>query len=202
MRIIPTGAGAVALAAIALTTATACGSSDRPDGSGRTSTLASSTPGGGSSTAPSAHSAASVGRLAEARRAVRAAERGVPRGKAYDIETDRLRGRRVWEVKVARGTAQPYELDVSAGGDRVLRRTRASKVSDDVRKVARATVSLQRALSTAGRRVGQGTFDEAEIDRVGGRIVWEATFKRSGDRETEVKVDARSGKVVGVSTDD
>jgi uncharacterized membrane protein YkoI len=35
-----------------------------------------------------------------------------------------------------------------------------------------------------------------------GRTAWEATFKRSGDREVEITMDARSGKLLTVTTDD
>ncbi|HWK30404.1 MAG TPA: PepSY domain-containing protein [Solirubrobacter sp.] len=151
--------------------------------------------------APQASSSASVARLADARRAVRTAERKLRHGRAYDIESDRLRGQRVWEVKVARGTTHASVLDVRADGRRVVRQRR-TKVSDDVRKAAGAKVSLNRALKTAGARAAGGRFDEAEIDRWRGKLVWEATFKRSGDREVEVKIDARSGKVLDVSQDD
>lgn len=184
---------AVVVAGAALSTATACGSSDD---------TATATQSGSASSPPSASSSASASGLAPARRAVRTAERKVRRGDAYDIERDRLRGRRVWEVKVARGSSRPYELDVRADGRKVLRQRRRSKVGDDVHKVGQARVSLNRALKIAGRRARGGRFDEAEIDRWRGRIVWEATFERSRDREVEVKVDARNGRVLAVTTDD
>lgn len=40
------------------------------------------------------------------------------------------------------------------------------------------------------------------IDRYGGTIVWTATFERSGDAETEVIINARSGKVLRIERDD
>jgi uncharacterized membrane protein YkoI len=163
---------------------------------------ASGAAGGESRTLGTAASAsASASQVAQARRAVRTAERAVRGGRAYDVESDRLRGRRVWEVKVAQGTARPYELDVSADGRQVLRRQRLTRIDDDVRKVARAQVALASALTIAGRRA-RGSFDEADIDRSRGRLVWEATFVRSGDREVEVAVDARNGRVLSVTTDD
>jgi uncharacterized membrane protein YkoI len=52
------------------------------------------------------------------------------------------------------------------------------------------------------RGAGGGTFDEAEIDRSPGRIVWEATFTRTGDEEVEVTIDAGTGGVLAVRHDD
>lgn len=200
-------AGVAACAALAAVAA--CGSSD-DDGATVSAPAPSATAPGapgapGAATAPGAPSAApgaAAGGLAQARRAVLAAGRAVAHGRPYDVERDRLRGAPVWEVKVAQGRARPWELDVSADGRRVVRRHRRGHVDDDARKAARATVPLATALRTAGRRAGGGRFDEAEIDRARGRVVWEATFERGGGREVEVTVDARSGKVVAVRTDD
>jgi uncharacterized membrane protein YkoI len=184
-------------------TATACGSSGSAETDGQRANLrgkdVSAGPSGGSD---EMRRGASGGRLGQALRALRTAERSVRRGSAYDIEHDRLSGGRVWEIEVARGTARPYEIDVRADGRKVVRRRRASQVSDDVRKDARATVSLDEALRTAGRRAAGGRFDEAEIDRWHGTLAWEATFKRPGGREVEVRIDARSGRVLAVTTDD
>ncbi len=140
-------------------------------------------------------------RLAQARRAVRTAERAVQGGRAYDIESDLLRGVRVWEVKVAQGAVRPHEIDVSADGRRILRRQRRARVDLDARRVAQAKVTLGSALTIAGARARTGTFDEAEIEREHGRLVWEVVFEHSGGREVEIKVDALTGKVVSVEND-
>jgi uncharacterized membrane protein YkoI len=142
-----------------------------------------------------------TGALARARRAVRTAEAAVPGGRAYDIESERAGGAPVWEVKVARGTSRADELEVRADGTAVVARRRAG-VDDDVRKLAEAEISLDRALAIAGGRAGGAAFDEAEIDRSGGRAVWEAEFDRSGGGEVQVSVDARSGNVLRVTTGD
>jgi uncharacterized membrane protein YkoI len=201
MRIVHTNA-MVAVACTALVGAAGCGSSESERNSQDSARSPAATSTSAPTTTPQASSSASVTRLAEARRAVRAAEHKVRGSGAYDVESGRLRGRRVWEVKVARGTSSPYELDVSADGRKVVRQRRRAKISDDVRKLARAKVSLHNALKTAGSRAKSGRFDEAEIDRSRGRVVWEATFKRSGDREVEVRIDARNGKVIAVEVDD
>lgn len=180
-------------------TVTACGApSQETAGSPQASVRAPGVTASGTRREPSRRAESRVG---QAVRAVRTAERRIRRSKAYNVETHRHRGVRVWQVKVARGVTRPYELDVRANG-RVVFRQRRSRIDDDVRKLAEARIPLVRALRTAARRAGGGRFDEAEIDRSGGRIVWEVTFKRSGDREIEVKVDARTGKVIRVDRDD
>ncbi|HET6549088.1 MAG TPA: PepSY domain-containing protein [Solirubrobacter sp.] len=193
----------VVAACAAFATVTACGSSsDNEGGSASAKATATATNSPAARSTPAASASASARRLDAAVRAVKTAQRKVSRGKAYDIESDRRRGKRVWEVKVVRGVARGHKLDVRFDGRKVVGQRRRSKVDDDVRKLAKAKVTLAKALRTAGRRAEGGTFDEAEIDRSRGRIVWEATFDKPGDREVEVTVDARTGKVTRVTHDD
>jgi len=185
-----TGLGATSLAAaIAIAGATA-------------TTSAADRSGAGSQKPGASASQSSVLRADAARRALRTAARRVGGGTAYEIETDRLSGRRVWEVDIARGTSLNYEVHVSADGRSALRVRRKPRIDLDVRRAASARVSLSTAIATASRRVPRTTFDEAGIDRERGRIVWEATFKRSPRAEVEVAVDARTGRVTRVEDDD
>lgn len=189
-----TAAAAIAAVAIGAFGALACGSASE-------AAAAHSAASGVATEAVAARSAASA-RVSNAVRAVRTAGRHVRHGKPYDVESERFRGRRVWEIKVASGRRNPHELLVSAGGRRVVRHTRGHKLGDDAPKALRAEVGLARALRTADRRAG-GRFSEAEIDRArGGAIVWTATFERRGDAETEVVIDAATGEVLRVVRDD
>jgi uncharacterized membrane protein YkoI len=199
MRKIRTGVVAVVACAATATTSGCGASSNETEGGPQTSKPTATAT---ATSTPKATASQSASRLGQAVRAVRTAQRRIRRSKAYDIETDRFRGRRVWEVKVARGVTRPYELDVRADGRRVVRQRRKTRIDDDVRKLARATVTLPRALRTAARRARGARFDEAEIDRSRGRLVWDVEFKRSRDREVEVKVDARTGRVLEVDVDD
>lgn len=132
--------------------------------------------------------------------ALRTAERRVRNGAPYDLESDRYRGLRVWEIDVAVPRERPHELLVSLDGRRVVRHSRKRPSVDAVR-AQQATVRLAEALRTAARRA-EGRLVEAEIDRLrGGRIVWKVTFERSGGRELEVSVDARTGRVVRLESD-
>ena len=121
----------------------------------------------------------------DAVRAVQTASKGIAH-KAYDIDRDDNR----WEVKFADGTERHVTLD----GRRVTRTTR-----DDDRstRVASARVSLATALKTAAPRAN-GTLEGAEIETERGRLVWSVDFAD----DTEVEVDARTGKVVRVNHDD
>ena len=47
-----------------------------------------------------------------------------------------------------------------------------------------------------------GTITDAELDRERGALVWNVNFEASGDRETDVDVDPRSGRVLRVTQDD
>ena len=137
--------------------------------------------------------------MSRAVRALRTAGERVSRGRPYDLETERYKGKRVWEVKVASGNQRPYKFHVAAHGEKVVRSTRANQVGDDARTARRAKVSLARALRTADKRAG-GRFSEAEIDRTdGGTLVWQVTFERRGGRETEVIINAKTGRVIGTN---
>jgi len=119
-------------------------------------------------------------------------------GRPYDIERDRQRGNAVWEVDVTSGSGRSTELVVSADGKKIVRRG-TSRRSDDANLAGDAKVSLATALRTAGGRAS-GKLEDADIDREGGRLVWTATFERRGS-ETEVLVNAKTGKVVDVITE-
>ena len=120
----------------------------------------------------------------DAVRAVQTASKGVSH-KAYELDRERNR----WEVKFADGTERHVTLDG--------RRVTATRRDDDrSAAAASARVSLATALRTAAGRAN-GTLDDAELDRERGTLVWNVSFG-----ETEVEVDARTGKVLRVTQDD
>jgi uncharacterized membrane protein YkoI len=130
--------------------------------------------------------------------AVRALHTARDTGRPYDLERDRYRGRRVWEVDVAPRSGAAKELKISANGKRVVHR-KTVRDSADARRVRKAKVSFAAALRTAAKRAS-GRLTEAELDRERGRLVWSATFER-GNIETDVDVDAKTGKVVRVHSE-
>ena len=141
--------------------------------------------GGGVAVATTATAASSTNAV----RAVHTASKGVSH-KAYELDRERNR----WEVKFADGTERHVTLDG--------RRVTATKRDDDRSRAAASTrVSLATALRTAAPRA-QGTLSDADLDRERGTLVWSVNFEASGDRETEVEIDARTGKVLRVTQDD
>lgn len=148
---------------------------------------------------PDTASSAASAKAPAAIRAVRTATRRVGKGRPYDLERERFRGKRVWEVKVAVGRKRPHEILVRRDGRRVVRHHRIRR-DRDARLARRAKVSLIRAVRKADRRVS-GRFDEAGIDRSRGRLVWEVNFNLSRHREAEVTVNARNGRIIRVEHD-
>lgn len=126
--------------------------------------------------------------------AVRTAAGRIGNGRPFDIESEGFRGRRVWEVEVASRGARPFLVIVNSAGNRVLRVRHKRDRDDDVAKVRQARVSLARAIQIADRHA-PGRFDEGEIDRDDGRLVWELSFDAP---DVEVTLDARSGRVLEV----
>lgn len=136
--------------------------------------------GGGAAVAVTANAASST----DAVRAVQTASRGSAH-KAYELDRERTH----WEVKFANGVEKRVTLDG--------RRVTSTRTDDDrSSRAASARVSLATALRTAAPRAS-GTLTDAELDSEGGALVWNVAFG-----ETEVDVDARSGKVVRVTRDD
>jgi uncharacterized membrane protein YkoI len=141
--------------------------------------------GGGTAATVAAHAASST----DAVRAVQTASRGLSH-KPYDLDRERTR----WEVTFADGTERHVSLDG--------RKVTATRRDDDrSTRVASARVSLATALKAAAPRA-KGTLDGADLDSERGTLVWSVSFEGPGDRETEVDVDARMGKVLRVTQDD
>lgn len=151
---------------------------------------------GPASSSATAH--ASAANVDSAVRAVRTARRAVG-GRPYDIERERLRGKRVWEVKLARAAGRPREVLVSANGRRVLRRETTGR-SDEAREARRAKVGMIAAILKAARRAN-GRLEDAEIDDHRGHVVWAVSFE-SRRSETDVYIRVDTGAVVGVDRDD
>lgn len=150
----------------------------------------------GSSSSPTAH--ASAANVKVALRAIRTA-RGAVGGRPYDIERERFRGKRVWEVKLAPATGRPREVLVSANGRNVLHRETTGR-SDEARQARKAKIGLAAAIRKASRRAN-GRLEDAEIDDHRGQIVWAVSFQKRFT-ETDVYIHINTGAVVGIDRDD
>jgi uncharacterized membrane protein YkoI len=129
--------------------------------------------------------AATAAPSADAVRAVQTASKGVS-AKPYELDRERKR----WEVTFADGTKRYVTLD----GKKVTK----TRKDDRETLVNRAKVSMVGALRAAAPRAGHTRIEEAEIEREDGRLVWQVGFTN----DTEVEVDALTGKVLRVDTDD
>lgn len=146
----------------------------------------------------SADAHASAVNVRPAIRAIRTARRAVG-GRPYDIERERFRGRRVWEVKLVRAAGRPREVLVSANGRRVLLRDTTGR-SDEAGLARGARVGLVAAIRKAALRAN-GRFEDAEIDDHRGRVVWAVSFE-SRRFETDIYIRIDNGAIVGVDRDD
>ena len=121
----------------------------------------------------------------DAVRAVQTASKGIS-AKAYELDKERNR----WEVTFADGTHK----HVSLNGSKVTKTTRDERETT----VNQARITLVGALRAAAPRAGHTTLTDADIDDEDGTLVWQIGFAD----DTDVDVDARTGKVLRVDKDD
>ena len=121
----------------------------------------------------------------DAVRAVQTASKGVS-AKPYELDRERNR----WEVTFADGTQKHVSLD----GRKVTKTTRDDRDAE----VNQARVTLVTALRNAAPRAGNTQLTDADIDADDGQLVWQIGFAN----DTDVDVDARTGKVLRVDKDD
>ncbi|MDA0183489.1 PepSY domain-containing protein [Solirubrobacter phytolaccae] len=121
----------------------------------------------------------------DAVRAVQTASKGTS---AKPYELDRERGH--WEVTFADGTQKLVTLN----GSKVTKTRRDDRDAD----VAQARTSLVAALRAAAPRAGNTQLTDADLDADDGQLVWQIGFAN----DTDVDVDARTGKVLRVDNDD
>ena len=121
----------------------------------------------------------------DAVRAVQTASKGMS-AKPYELEKERKH----WEVTFADGTQKLVTLN----GSKVTKTRRDDRDS----AVNQARTSLVAALRAAAPRAGNTTLTDADLDDDDGALVWQIGFAN----DTDVDVDARTGKVLRVEKDD
>lgn len=121
--------------------------------------------------------------------AIALAEAEVPGGRATELDWSDDDS---WEVEVIVGDRK-HEFDISADGTTITERDEDDADSDDVDRLASATVSLTEAIQTAMAAV-PGEFDDADLSTEDGVVVWEINLDDPDD--VEVYVDASSGEVI------
>lgn len=114
-------------------------------------------------------------------------------GRAFELDSEDLSR---WEINVA-SNEREIEVRANRAGTEVTR-TRDDGPIDatDRDQLADATVPMVDAVSTAGESA-QGTVSSAELTTHQNALVWSVEFD-SGSKDTEVFVDAATGKVLHV----
>jgi uncharacterized membrane protein YkoI len=130
-------------------------------------------------------SGATAASSSDAVRAVQTASKGTS-AKPYELDRERNH----WEVTFADGTQKLVTLNGS----------KVTKTRNDDRdaEVNQARTTLVAALRAAAPRAGNTQLTDADIDNEGGQLVWQIGFAN----DTDVDVDARTGKVLRVDRDD
>lgn len=118
-----------------------------------------------------------------------------------DVDLDYEHGSMVYEVEFKVGTAE-YEYDIGAAdGDIVWYEIERDGIVEqggsaiDGKAAISADDAKTAALNHAGLTVSQVTHLKAELDREGGKLVYEVEFK-SGGHEYEYVIDAATGAVI------
>ena len=134
-------------------------------------------------------------------RAIRLATAAVDGGRVFDMELDRERGRLLWEVDVA-SSGKDHDVKLNARSGKVVR-VKVDRTPDQgMRLLKVAKVRAAKAVRTATAAVKRADLQAIELERWRGRVVWEAELTTASGTEYDVKVNARSGKVVSKKIDD
>ena len=118
-----------------------------------------------------------------------------------DVDLDYEHGSMVYEVEFKVGTAE-YEYDIGAAdGDIIWYEIERDGIVEqggsaiDGKAAISADDAKTAALNHAGLTASQVTHLKAELDREGGKLVYEVEFK-SGGHEYEYVIDAATGAVI------
>lgn len=105
-----------------------------------------------------------------------------------------------WEVDVAVDDRQVEVRTDRTGGEVLSTQDDDRLDGDDRAELDAATVTLAGALETAVAEL-DGEIEDADLDEEGGTLVWQVGIRTDGG-EQEVHVDAETGEVLRVGTDD
>ena len=134
-------------------------------------------------------------------RAIRLATAAADGGRVFDLELDRERGRLLWEVDVG-SSGKAYDVKLNARSGKVVKVRRDRTPDRGMRLLKVAKVRAAKAVRTTLAAVKRADLRAIELDRWRGRVVWEAELATANGTEYDVKVNARTGKVVSKKIDD
>jgi uncharacterized membrane protein YkoI len=134
-------------------------------------------------------------------RAIRVATSAVNGGRVFDMELDNERGRLVWELDVA-SSGKAYGVKINARSGKVVKLKRDRTPDRGMRLLKVAKVRATKAARTAAAAVKPADLYALELDRWRRKVMWEAELVIANGTEYDVKINARSGKVVSKKIDD
>jgi uncharacterized membrane protein YkoI len=200
--------GVLLLAATATFGLAACsgGGNDQAGAGGPASTGPAGSASSSASSQPRA-SSASPGGTGHARQLVaagRTAVHAVPKGTLISIETER--NGTAWEAQVVTPDGTEHELNVSAGGTKVLSgpSTKHEGKKDKTKhrdRIKAAELDYEQAAQKVLSAVPNAVkITELDLDTHHGSTVWEADVYDRSHTEHEVTIDAATGKTVANET--
>lgn len=128
---------------------------------------------------------------------IKTAEAAISGGKVIDYEYDPDDGPDTYEVDVVDGNNVKHELDIDEDATTVTNKEKDDTLSgDDLKEFKGAKVGIVDAVKGARGQAGvDSVVDEVELEWENNKSVWEVKFA-SADGDTEVKVDAGTGKLI------
>ncbi|MDO4240561.1 PepSY domain-containing protein [Micrococcus sp.] len=194
---------AASSAASAATSAAAAASSaitDDDDSSSSAAASSTGATGSATSSAAGSSSAAAAGGVADPQGAegIKALQDKYPNGTVISLDRDDDDAQR-WEADVV-VDGKVQEVEVAADGTLTEKGTDSDK--EDVDRAGQATVTAQQAVEKAVEGRDGQVVDDVELDEENGTLTWKVSFDDDQRRDLEeVRVDAKSGDVVGVEKD-
>lgn len=117
------------------------------------------------------------------------------------MKLDRERGRLQWQVDVA-SSGKAYDVKLNARSGKVVRVKRDRIPDRGMTLLTVADVGAAKAVRTATAAVKAADLRALDLDRWRGRVVWEAELTTANRTEYDVKINARTSKVVSKTIDD
>ena len=156
--------------------------------------------GSAASSAAGSSSAAAAGAVADPQGAegIKALQDKYPNGTVISLDRDDDDAQR-WDADVV-VDGKVQEVQVAADGTLTEKGTDSDK--EDVDRAGQATVTAQQAVEKAVEGRDGQVVDDVELDEENGTLTWKVSFDDDQRRDLEeVRVDAKTGDVVGVEKD-
>lgn len=187
-------------ASAATSAAVAASSAITDDDNSSSSAAATGASGSAASSAAGSSSAAAAGAVADPQGAegIKALQDKYPNGTVISLDRDDDDAQR-WDADVV-VDGKVQEVQVAADGTLTEKGTDSDK--EDVDRAGQATVTAQQAVEKAVEGRDGQVVDDVELDEENGTLTWKVSFDDDQRRDLEeVRVDAKTGDVVGVEKD-